>query len=238
MHILDELVSPGTVGLVGVALYLGSYFALQAGLIRGQSYAYAFLNLLAASCVLYNLKTDFNLSSAVIQIAWITISLVGMARLYFIAKYYKLRGEEALFINSKFPDLPMNLARRFLDSGEWRNSPPGTILTNEGAPVPELVYISDGSAVVTVGEREVAQVQRDSFIGEITCLKGTAATATVTIHEASRCFFIPAEKLRRLVQKNAALRQAFEASFAADVQRKLLANNDLKKARPGDPEPA
>ena len=70
------------VGLVGVLLYIGAYAAMQFGFLRGQTYAYAALNALAAGCVLLSLQEQFNLSSAIIQMFWILISLAGMLRLF------------------------------------------------------------------------------------------------------------------------------------------------------------
>ena len=67
-------------GIAGVGFYLGSYTALQLGMLRGDGYAYAILNAAAAALVLLSLKEAFNLSSAVIQVSWIVISLVGITR--------------------------------------------------------------------------------------------------------------------------------------------------------------
>lgn len=68
-------------GLIGVALYLGSYAALQFHLIDCKGILYPILNFLAASCVLISLFESFNMSSAIIQISWITISSIGILRL-------------------------------------------------------------------------------------------------------------------------------------------------------------
>ena len=68
-------------GLLGVALYLGSYAALQFELIDCKGFIYPVFNFAAASCVLISLFESFNMSSAIIQISWITISLYGIARL-------------------------------------------------------------------------------------------------------------------------------------------------------------
>ncbi len=69
------------VGLSGTVLYIGSYFLLQAGKIRGESITYSILNLLAASLVLFSLSYKFNLASTLIQVSWILISLIGLARI-------------------------------------------------------------------------------------------------------------------------------------------------------------
>ena len=57
-------------GIFGVGFYLGSYASLQLGFLKGDGYAYAILNALAAGLVLLSLKEAFNLSSAVIQVSW------------------------------------------------------------------------------------------------------------------------------------------------------------------------
>ena len=69
------------IGLTGTALYIGSYFLLQAGKIRGDDIVYSLFNLLAASLVLFSLSYKFNLASTLIQVSWILISLVGIARI-------------------------------------------------------------------------------------------------------------------------------------------------------------
>ena len=69
------------IGIIGMLLYLGSYFALQLGYLQSESYRYCLLNTAAASMVMFSLLFEFNLASALIQIAWIVISLVGISRI-------------------------------------------------------------------------------------------------------------------------------------------------------------
>ena len=78
---LVELSLFEAMGLVGVAFYLGSYAALQFGLIDGKRMIYPALNFIAASCVLVSLFENFNMPSLLIQISWITISLYGISRI-------------------------------------------------------------------------------------------------------------------------------------------------------------
>ena len=81
-------------GLTGVAFYLGSYAALQIGLIRGNGYLYPILNGVAASLVLAGLMKDFNLSSAIIQGSWIVISIIGITRLFYIRNSIRFTADE------------------------------------------------------------------------------------------------------------------------------------------------
>lgn len=66
------------IGVVGFFAYLFGFAALQFNHIRGQSAAYALINIFAASCVLVSLVTDFNLASMLIQCIWIFIAIAGL----------------------------------------------------------------------------------------------------------------------------------------------------------------
>jgi hypothetical protein len=67
-------------GLLGVALYVGNYGTLQLGLMDGNSMRYTIQSGSAASLVLISLLQDWNMASALIQIMWIGISIVGICR--------------------------------------------------------------------------------------------------------------------------------------------------------------
>lgn len=66
-------------GLVGVALILLAYLLLQLRRIDPQSAAFSGLNAVGAALVLLSLYYDFNLPAAVIEGAWLLISLYGLA---------------------------------------------------------------------------------------------------------------------------------------------------------------
>ncbi len=83
--LIDTAVAYDLVGLLGVLLYVGSYSALQLGRMDGNSLRYCVLNGCAATLVLISLFYNFNLASAVIQVVWITVSLLGVYR-YFTSK--------------------------------------------------------------------------------------------------------------------------------------------------------
>lgn len=69
------------VGLVGVVLLLIAYFFLSTGRWASDSIIYQVYNLIGALFILYSLLFHWNLSSFVIEIAWVTISLIGIARI-------------------------------------------------------------------------------------------------------------------------------------------------------------
>jgi hypothetical protein len=172
------------VGIIGVGLYLVSYAALQLGVVRGQTYTYAALNAGAAGCVLFSLSETFNLSAALIQVCWIAISLIGIARLAIVygrAAQIRFAERERRFLAAKLPTLSKPLARRLLGAGRWIDAGPGVVLAREGQPVLELVYLARGRAVVSHGGHAIGACLDDTYIGELTCLSGAPATATVTL---------------------------------------------------------
>ncbi|MEO9791708.1 MAG: hypothetical protein ABJ263_00630 [Tateyamaria sp.] len=92
-------------GYGGVAFYLGSYGLLQLGLLKGSSYTYAGLNLMAAALVLVSLFRDWNMFSAIVQISWITLSIAGIARVWFLTNMLRFNAEEQKLLTNHFPTL-------------------------------------------------------------------------------------------------------------------------------------
>ena len=68
------------VGNLGVAMILGTYFALQLGRLDSKSVAYSALNALGAGSITVSLLFDFNLSAFVVEAAWVAVSVYGLAR--------------------------------------------------------------------------------------------------------------------------------------------------------------
>jgi hypothetical protein len=120
---------------LGVAFYVGSYAALQSGLIRGSSYTYAILNLIAATLVLISLTHAFNAASAIIQVFWILVSIVGITCIFLLTHRNVFSTDEREMLDDVFPLMPTSMARRILNQGEWSKLEPDTILTEEGPPV-------------------------------------------------------------------------------------------------------
>ncbi len=69
-------------GLIGVAFILGAYLALQLGRLSSETPAFSALNAGGAGLILVSLIYDFNLSAAVIEAAWLLISLFGLIKAY------------------------------------------------------------------------------------------------------------------------------------------------------------
>lgn len=216
-----------------MALYLGSYAALQAGLIRGSSYIYALLNLLAASFVLISLSAAFNLSSALIQVFWIAISLGGLARLVWLNSGLRFSPDDKALITQVFGTMPNPMARQFLDNGHWLVGEPGLGLTTEGEPVSALTFILRGEAEVTSDARPIGRLGQ-GLVGEMNVLDAGPASATVTLTRPARLFIITGGALNRLIRRDSDLRLLVENAMSRDTSAKLVAANQrLSTAQEG-----
>lgn len=78
-EILYKMADP--IGLIGVVVLLAAYFLLSTGRWASDSLTYQVYNLIGAILILYSLCFHWNLSSFVIEVAWVTISLIGIARI-------------------------------------------------------------------------------------------------------------------------------------------------------------
>ncbi len=210
------------VGIAGVALYLGSYAALQLGFLGGQGFLYPTLNLMAAACVLASLFHAFNLSSAIIQVAWITISLVGITRMAFVNLRLRFTDDERTFVEDMLKGLPLAQARSLLDTGFWVGAERGSVLTVQGKPVDHLCYMASGKAEVLVDGKLVAQCGTGAMIGEVTYLTGEPASATVRTAETMRCLRFQAAHLREFLSKNPEIRAVLEQNMANHLRTKLV----------------
>lgn len=221
-------------GFAGVGLYVGSYAALQTGFLRGDSYAYALVNGVAAACVLISLAEAFNLSSAIIQATWIVISLFGIIRLYIINRRLRFSDDEMFFLDRAMPDLPKIDARKFLDIALFIDGETGVFLTQQGEPIKHLIYLIDGEAKVFSGGVEVAAISPGNYIGDVTYLLGEPATATVQLGTPAKYLSFEVNNLRKFLDRNAAVRRQLEESAADNLRKKLTATTQqtatIKKA--------
>lgn len=208
-------------GFTGVILYIGSYGLLQTGVIRGNGYTYAVLNVCAAVATLISLVVAFNVWSATCQIFFLMFSLIGIVRRYLASRRISFTDEERAFIVNRLGALSLPDARRFLSAGRWLDGQKGQTLTKDGAVVDGLYYVLRGSVSVLVNDKEIALLQDDNFIGEMSCLSGAPASATTRVSDAGRLFFIERQRLTELTKSNAALNEQIRLLFFEEVADKL-----------------
>ncbi|MEM7212198.1 MAG: cyclic nucleotide-binding domain-containing protein [Pseudomonadota bacterium] len=179
------------------------------------------MNLIAASCVAVSLIEAFNLSSLVIQAIWIAISLIGLARIFHFRNLHRFSLDDRKFGDAVLPELEDAELRALVKVGTWETLPAGTELTREGVPIEALIYLSSGAAEVERGGKVVAQMNNARFIGEVTCMTGDDATATVRLTRDARVLRLPSAEFRSFIMRRRVVRDHLEKAFARDLRRKL-----------------
>ncbi|PZQ95491.1 MAG: hypothetical protein DI533_19490 [Cereibacter sphaeroides] len=222
---------PEKVGVLGVIFYLGSYLSLQLGLLKGDGYLYPALNLAGSSAVLISLTTHFNPFSATIESSWIVISLIGLARLYYVNNYLRHSDEEAEVVARLVPGLKTDRAKQVLKLGRFVDGEAGQVLATQGVPIKDLAMLLSGQAAVERGTTVVAAIGANALVGELTFATGGPATATVRLTEPSRLFLIGREELLAFLARNPDVTAEMERSIAGDLRAKLVSTTDLLHSR-------
>ncbi len=82
-QIMQVLTSfPDMVGILGVILTLIAYYYINIGKWSSDDLKYVLLNLFGSCFLMFSLMFNWNLASVLIEIAWITISLIGLFRYF------------------------------------------------------------------------------------------------------------------------------------------------------------
>ena len=217
---IESALSPG--GFVGHF----SYFLLIVSMMMRRMWL---LRLIVISSALVSILYDAVWVKDPVGVFWetllIAVNVVQLTLFHLENVRARFSVEETEFVTTKFPALPAALQRKLLNHGAWRDSAEGDILTLEGAPVRELVYVSKGKIAITSHDVVVAKCEEGAYIGEMTSLTGTNANGTAITAEPSRIWAIDAQILRNLVKKEPLIGQALEASFAQNLREKLVNSN-------------
>lgn len=211
----------GAIGFLGVGFYLGSYAMLQLGILRSDRFTYIIMNLLAPMCVAVSLIEAFNLSSLITQVCWISVSIVGITRLFLRSRNRRLTFAERRFADLMLPDLAEADLKELLRIGVWKDVSPSERITTQGQPVHMLAFLSSGSVEVQKSGETVVIMDRRAFVGEMSCLSGRPASATVTALSEVRTLMFPVDALRALVDRSPTIRSHLQGSFARDLCFKL-----------------
>jgi Cyclic nucleotide-binding domain len=219
--LFDHLTFFDTLGLLGVVIGLCGYAALQFGFIRGRGIAYPGLGALSSVLILTSLIDSFNLALGISELLWLSISVAGLTRIFLASRFARFNAEEEDMLAAKHIQLPRYLARKLLNLGEWRNAPAGTVLTEQGRPVSHLYFLAQGEADATRNGGLLSKLGPKSYIGELVCLTGEPAVATVTLTADSRLFTIASDKLKRFISREGDIAEAIESSIVREMAGKV-----------------
>lgn len=222
---MESLVSENVsqiIGICGVITYLIAYALLQAGIIVGSGYLYATMNAAAACMVIVSLIHAYNLASLLIQVSFIVISIGGIIRVTLLKRVARFSEAERLLYENHFSDLEVHLAHKLFNAGHWVDIKPGTVIAQEGEALDTVTYLSSGMVKITVRGKLVGYRGANTFIGELSFMDNSPATATVEVEEPVHGFVISDQVLRMLLERHTEIRLAATSGLSANTRDTLL----------------
>lgn len=153
------------------------------------------------------------------SVVMIGVNAFMMTRIMLDRTEFRLSVEEQR-LAAAFGTLSPGEFRTLIAQAEWRTAETQQILTREGAQPDKLYYVLDGALGIAKGGRSFP-IGAGTFIGEIAFLRGTPASATVTLEPGARYVEWRSIELSRLLDRNAGLKTALDGLFNADMAAKV-----------------
>jgi CRP-like cAMP-binding protein len=164
-----------------------------------------------------------------VSLFWeILFTLVNLTQLVILAienRRGRFTAEEDAFIKAVLPTLERAQTRRLMKLGEWTEIADGKVLIVEDTKPASLFYLVNGSARVERAGRPIGMVGPGDFLGEMSYLTGSAATATVTSVTPLRYLAFERTNLRAFLERNDDVRHALESGFNRNLIDKLVKTN-------------
>ena len=104
-----------------------------------------------------------------------------------------------------FSDLSDRERKHIADSMKERTFNAGQTVTEEGKGGIGFFVISDGSAKVSIGGKDVRSIGPGDYFGEIGLVADMDRTATITADSELRCYGMTSWDFRPLVESNASI---------------------------------
>src|SRR5690606_2800893 len=89
----------------------------------------------------------------------------------------------------------------------------GEALTEAGAPVTRLIFITSGVVQIEKGDKIIAVCGPGDYVGEMSFMTGSPATATARVVKAARFLTFDQVRLRDAIRSDLGLRRVIEAGI-------------------------
>jgi len=155
----------------------------------------------------------------------VVINVIQIGREWYENHRSRFTPEEKSFFNDRLSSLSPREARRLLNLGVWVDGTVDTTLAIQGQAVPHLVYLTQGEVEIFVSERLVGHCHPGNFIGEMSVLGGTSASATARVSQPARYWVLATERLAKLRDTAPEIVNAIELGIAQDLRNKVESAN-------------
>ncbi|MCA1557455.1 MAG: popeye domain-containing protein, partial [Acidobacteria bacterium] len=120
---------------------------------------------------------------------------------------------------------------KLLRLGKWLDAKKGEQLAVEQKPLDSVMLIYNCLVSVEVKAQSLAELKDGSFIGEMSFIRGGAATATVRVLKPTRYLSWSKKDLRKLLHRNPTMKFAMQSVFSTDLTNKLMRRPSVQKTK-------
>ncbi len=228
---LDELLR----GLTDPVILFGhfTYFLLIASMLMRRMVT---LRLLAVASglakIVYRAVFVLDPVSVLWETIFVLVNVIQLLIIWYYEHHHRFDDEHQHFADNMPDSVDRSAIKRLLDQSDLKRLQPGAILTTEGQPVTELVYIADGIVKIEHADRVVAICGPGDYIGELSFLSGKPASATATVVKPTRALVFDQAKLATSIGNDAQLRRTLESALNRNLAGKLTRANDVGASQP------
>ena len=189
------------------------------------------LRIVAVSSGIVSIVYGYFLLRDYVVVIWetifVTVNLVQLLFLEWENKRARFNSDETRFVEKALRGVERAHARRVLAQSERKEFEPGATLIQEGESVDHLLFILDGAISVERDHHIVGVCGPGDFLGEISFMDDTPATATASVTHPVTALSFSRPGLSALIAKDAEIRRAFEAGFNRGLVEKLVNSNAM-----------
>lgn len=166
--------------------------------------------------------------------AILTSVLIGSANIPVIYRIYRERStfgmsDEMLKLYQSFPNFNPGQFRKIIGEGNIVHDSDARIILEAGKE-PEKLYLTISDGFVVSRAAQHAEIGPGNFLGEISFLLGGAATADVTARKGASFVVWEKKRLRRLMDSNEQIANAFSVLLNKDVASKLAVSFPVRSS--------
>ena len=164
------------------------------------------------------------------EVVFVAVNIGQLLILWYYERHHAFEAHQQHFVSSMPEGIERHSIKRLLALSSMREIEAGALLTVEGQPVPELIFVSAGVAVVEKDGAAVAACGPGDYVGEMSFLTGRPASATARAFKPMTVVVFQQEKLKAAIESDPGIRRAMESSLNLNLVGKLIRSNDHQAA--------
>lgn len=147
------------------------------------------------------------------------INAARIGHLVYERRKVAFSDEEREFYETVFRHFTPVEFMKLLWLGEWREAGENELLAEQGREIDDLNLIYNGEVAIERDGAAAARSRDGTMIGEMSFIKGSAATATVRVTRPARYLTWPKDALRKMLRRNPTV--TMKTVLSMDLMKKL-----------------